>query len=147
MVRVASGLVVLLVLLGATACGDGSGAGVAALTTQLKTVDAAAVADDPEQLQSAVGNLLSVVDDAEAAGDVSAAHADRIRTAAEALLEAAAPTDRRSPQPPKESASPPPEEDAGEDGAGEDDTPRPERGGPTDKDKGKGKAKGHDKDD
>jgi len=139
---VMSGLVVLIVLLGAAACGDTSGAGATTLTAQLDAVDAAAVANDPEQLASAVRSLLREVDDAEAGGDVGAAHADRIRTAAEALLEAAEPSDRRTAKPPRESTSSPPDEDAGED---DDDTPRPERGGPPDKDKDKGK--GRDKDD
>ena len=152
MSRVVTGLVVLIVLLGTSACGDTSGSAGATLSPHLDAVDAAAVTEDPEQLTSAVGNLVRAVDDAEAAGVVSADHADRIRAAAEALLEASVPADRRSPRRTPESTSPPPDEDAGEDGddddddgSGEDDESRSERGGPPDK--AKHKDKGHDKDD
>ena len=148
MSRFASGLVVVIVALGAAACGTTPGADLQALTTQLEAVDAAAVADDDEQLESAVGGLLRAVDEAEAAGDVSSAHADRIRKAAEALLEAAAPAEPKEPKEPKEPTStPPPDEDHEDDGedGDDDDESRPGPGGPPGGHKNK--PKGHDKDD
>lgn len=117
MSRVASGLLVLLVALAAVGCGSGSGAATPALSSRLERVDAAAVADDPEALASAVAGLLRAVQAAETAGDLSAADADEIRTAADALLDAAepdSPDSSVSPSTPEEStttSAPPTDED------------------------------------
>lgn len=142
MSRLASGAFVVLVALGTSACGDSSGADTP-LTTQLDAVDDAAVAEDADQLVSAVGNLLRAVDDAEAAGNIDSARADRIRRAAEALLEAAAPAGRRPPtepaEPPTATTPPAPEDDEEEDDA---DASRPAPGEPHGKDKDKNKSEG-----
>ena len=134
MSRVAGGLVILLVTLGAVGCGSSSGAATPALASRLERVDAAAVADDPEVLASAVAGLLRAVEAAETAGDLGAADADEIRTAAEALLDAAdagSPAESSEPEESTTRPPPPPDED--------DEESRPG------KDHRHGKAKGHDK--
>ena len=153
MSRLASVAFVVLVALGTSACGDSSGADTPPMITQLEAVDDAVVAEDAGQLESAIGNLLRTVDDAEAVGDVDPARADRIRRAAEALLEAAAPTSRPPTEPteptePSTATTPPPAEDDEEE---VDDPSRPAPAEPPgkdkDKDKSEGKAKGHHRDD
>lgn len=132
--RLAPALLALLLALGGGGCGSGAGDDASALTTGLERVDAAAVADDRQALASAVAGLLRAVDDAEAAGDLSASEAEEIRAAADALLDAADPSPPAGPSEPEESTTPPPpppdNDEDGEEGPG----------------KGKGKGEEHDED-
>lgn len=135
----APALLVLLLLLAGAGCGSSTGDATPALTTRLERVDAAAVADDPEALAAAVAGLLRAVDEAEAAGDLGGAAAQRIRAAAEVLLDAADTAGPAEPSEPQESTTPPtPPSDSDTDDKDDKD----------DKDEGhrrsEGKAKGHD---
>ena len=119
-----------------------------ALADALAEVDAAAAADNTRRLRRAVADLVQVTDDAEQAGDLDGDDADRIRTAAEALLEAAgaepepAPsTTSTEPEPPETTTSSPPappeEDDEGDEDDDEKDEPGKGQKGP----KGKGPKK------
>lgn len=119
---------------------------VPALEQRLAEVDAAAAAEDPATLEAAVEALLATVEDAEAAEQLDAGHADRIREAAETLL--AAMPEPRQPEPnptddpgeddrePDEEEREPDEEDNDESGSGD-----RGRGKSHGEDKGKGKGK------
>lgn len=141
MSRLVPTLLALLVVLGGAGCGPSTGADIPALANRLERVDAAAVADDPEALASAVAGLLRAVDDAESAGDLNDTDADRIRTAADALLDAAEPDATSGPSEPEESTTPPPPPPGGDD---EDEDEKEGRG--PDPGRGHGEAEGRDKD-
>lgn len=141
MARIAPALLALLLTLGSAACGSADRSATATLGARLDRVDAAAVADDPEAISSAVASLLRAVDAAESSGELTATAADRIRTAAEALVEAADRDGAGSPTEPQEStAPPPPKPDKPEDEGGGGHGHGHEGSG---KDKGKGKGHGN----
>lgn len=143
----------LVALLGLAGCGSEVASPASeALSSRLEAVDVAATANDPEELEVAVESLLQEVELAEDAGDLTAEQSDRIRAAARALLEAAAPTappDREpAPPGPSSSATPPSEEeDPDDDSDDEDDDESAATGGEPDPGKSTGKNKSKDRDD
>lgn len=138
-----------LLALVASACGASAPAeDVPELVQRVAEVDAAAVARDPGQLDAAVADLVATVDDAEAAGELDADEAERIRAAAESLLAAAPEPD--APQPAEPSVTQEPSEsdetdEESEEDAGEEDSGSGEGDGHG-KSRGKGKGKGAKKD-
>ena len=117
-------LAVAGLLLALTGCGSSTAGDLPALTQRLEQVDAAAVADDRKALEAAVRGLLRAVDDAEAAGDLEATRADRIRAAAGALLAAARetpPPEESEPAPEETTTPPPPSDDEDKDDEEEED--------------------------
>lgn len=154
MTRLVCGVIAMVLTLGAAGCGSTTTTALPALESRLERVDAAAIADDPQQLESAVAALLRAAEQAVAAGDLTGADLEQIRSAAEALLAASgpavpAPTDR----PTDEATSPPPTDDTDEDDADDEEVEDAEDSEPPDssdrgpdksKGKSKGKAKGRD---
>jgi hypothetical protein len=113
---------------------------VPALSRALDRVDDAVAAERYDAARTALDELVNVAERAEARGDLDAAQADEVVTAAETLRDALpgeetepAPTESSSPSSPTTSA--PPEEDDGDEGKPEEKDEHP----------GKGKGKGHDK--
>ena len=141
-----------LLALVASACGASAPAeDVPELVQRVAEVDAAAVARDPGQLDAAVADLVATVDDAEAAGELDADEAERIRAAAESLLAAAPEPDAPQPaepsvtQEPSEGDEADEESEESEEDAGEEDSGSGEGDGHG-KSRGNGKGKGAKKD-
>lgn len=140
MIRLCAAALAMATSLAVTGCGATPPVQqVPALEQRLADVDAAVASGDPDALETAVESLVDTVDDAEAAEQLDAGHADRIRDAAETLLAEVPEPEPDQPVEPSPSRSEDPAED---DEGDEDESGDGDRGAG----KSRGKAKGKDKD-
>lgn len=147
-----------LVLLSTAACGEETAPAdrVPELATLLDQVDEAVADGDDEAARRGVEELMAATEDARDQGDLDAAEADEILTAADRVLDGLPeePTEEPTPaeeSPPSEETQPPPPPE--EEGDGEDDKEdkekeeKEEKDKTKDEDKGKGNGEGKSEDD
>lgn len=148
-----------LVLLSTAACGEETAPAdrVPELATLLDQVDEAVADGDDEAARRGVEELMAATEDARDQGDLDAAEADEILTAADRVLDGlpeepveeptGEPTPAEESPPSEETQPPPPPEEEGDGEDDKEDKDKEEKDKTKNEDKGKGNGEGKSEDD